>query len=176
MDRFTQHMERLWKARGGVAAVEFVLILPLLALMLFGTIEIGRILFDFHAASKTVRDATRYLTRIDAVALGLACPAGTVNNAAAEVTNAKNLALRGSIDITEDYLLGYWTDPNSVVVTVSCLDNGADTYLGFYAGVPWIPSITVSATVPIPLLMGGLLGLGDTLTFTVSHEEVHFGQ
>ncbi len=177
MDRFTQHMERLWKARGGVAAVEFVLILPLLALMLFGTIEIGRILFDFHAASKTVRDATRYLTRIDAAALGLACPAVTVNNAAAEVTNAKNLALRGSIDITEPYLLGYWTDANSIAVTVSCLDNTAGViYQGFYAGADWIPSITVSATVPIPLLMGGLLGLGDTLTFTVSHEEVHFGQ
>ncbi len=176
MDRFTQHMERLWKARGGVAAVEFVLILPLLALMLFGTIEIGRILFDFHAASKTVRDATRYLTRIPATSLGLACPKVTVNNGAAEIANAKNLALRGTIDTSKPYLLGYWTDANSIVVTVSCLDNSADTYLGFYAGADWIPSITVSATVPIPLLMGGLLGLGDTLTFTVSHEEVHFGQ
>ncbi len=74
----------------------FVLILPLLVLMLFGTIEVGRLLFDFHAVSKSVRDATRYLTRIDAAALGLACPATTVNNAAAEVINAKNLALRGS--------------------------------------------------------------------------------
>ncbi len=175
MDRFTQHMERLWKARGGIASVEFVLILPLLALMLFGTIEVGRLLFDFHAASKTVRDATRYLTRIDAVALGLACPAGTVNNAAAEVTNAKNLALRGTIDTSRPYLLGYWTDPNSISVTVSCEDNSADLYQGFYAGAAFVPSITVSATVPVPLLVGGLMGLGGTLTFTVSHEEVHFG-
>ena len=60
------------------------MILPLIALMLFGTVEIGRL------------DATRYLTRIEAAALGLACPAVTVNNAAAEVINAKNLALRGS--------------------------------------------------------------------------------
>ncbi len=76
--------------------MELVSILPLLVLMLFGTVEIGRMLFDFHAASKSVRDATRYLTRIDAAALGLACPAATENNAAAEVINAKNLALRGS--------------------------------------------------------------------------------
>ena len=176
MNRFTQHMERLWKARGGIASVEFVLILPVLTLMLFGTIEVGRLLFDFHAASKTVRDATRYLTRIDAIALGLACPATTVNNAAAEVTNAKNLALRGTIDTSKPYLLGYWTDANSIVVTVDCEDNSAGTYKGFYAGADWIPSITVSATVPIPLMNGWLLGLGDTLTFTVSHEEVHFGQ
>ncbi len=176
MDRFTQHMERLWKARGGIASVEFVLILPLLTLMLFGTIEIGRILFDFHAAPKTVRDATRYLTRIDAAALGLTCPAVTVNTAAAEVTNAKNLALRGSIDTSKHYLLDYWTDANSIYVTVSCEDNSAGIYKGFFAGAAWIPSITVSATVPIPLMNGWLLGLGNTLTFTVSHEEVHYGQ
>ena len=176
MNRFTQHMERLWKARGGIASVEFVLILPVLTLMLFGTIEVGRLLFDFHAASKTVRDATRYLTRIDAIALGLACPATTVNNAAAEVTNAKNLALRGTIDTSKPYLLGYWTDANSISVSVSCEDNSANTYQGFYAGAAWIPSITVSATVPIPLMNGWLLGQGDTLTFTVRHEEVHFGQ
>lgn len=181
MDRFTRHMERLWRARGGICSVELVLILPVLALMLFGTIEVGRLLFDFHAASKAVRAATRYLTRIDAAALGLACPALTVNNAAAEVTDAKNLALTGSIEDpgspgSKPYLLGYWTDANSISVTVSCEDNSADTYQGFYAGAAWIPSITVSAMVPIPLMNGWLLGLGDTLTFTVSHEEVHFGK
>ena len=183
MDRFTRHWKRISRARGGTCSVEFVLILPLLALMLFGTIEIGRLLFDFHAASKTVRDATRYLTRIDAAALGLACPAVTVNNAAAEVTNAKNLALTGSIKDpglpgSTPYLLGYWTDANSISVTVSCEDNSADPkpYQGFYAAADWVPSITVSATVPIPLMNGWLLGRGDTLTFTVSHKEAHFGQ
>ncbi len=96
MTRIMLQLRRLWRARGGIASVELALILPLLVLMLFGTIEVGRLLFDFHAASKTVRDATRYLTRIDAAALGLACPAVTVNSAAGEVINAKNLALRGS--------------------------------------------------------------------------------
>ncbi len=148
MDRFTRHWNRLWRARGGIASVELALILPVLVLMLFGTVEVGRLLFDFHAVSKTVRDATRYLTRIDAAAaaLGLACPAVTVNNAAAEVTNAKNLALRGTIDTSKPYLLAYWTDANSISVTVSCEDNSADPkpYQGFYAGAAWIPSITVS--------------------------------
>ncbi len=175
MNRFTQHMERLWKARSGIASVEFVLILPLLTLMFFGTIEVGRLLFDFHAASKSVRDATRYLTRIDSIALGLACPAVTVNNAAAEVINAKNLALRGTIDTSRPYLLDYWTDANSIAIAVSCEPNGG-LYQGFYAGSTYVPSITVSAMVPIPLLSGWLLGLGNTLTFTVTHEEVHFGQ
>ena len=174
MDRVIQYWSRLWRARGGIASVEFVLILPLLTLMLFGTIEVGRLLFDFHAASKTVRDATRYLTRIDATALGLTCTG--VNVTAAEVINAKNLALRGTIDTSKPYLLGYWTDANSVSVTASCIDNSGGTYQGFYTGVTSIPNITVSATVPMPLMNGWLLGLGDTLTYTVSHKEVHFGQ
>ncbi len=174
MDRITEHWNRLWRARGGIASVEFVMILPLLALMLFGTIEVGRMLFDFHAASKTVRDATRYLTRIDATALGLTC-AG-VNVAAAEVINAKNLALRGTIDTSKPYLLGYWTDSNSVSVTASCIDNSGGTFQGFYTGVTSIPNITVSATVPMPLMNGWLLGLGDTFSFTISHKEVHIGQ
>lgn len=175
MNRIMRQLERLWRARGGIAAVEFVLILPLFALMLFGTIEIGRMLFDYQAASKSVRDATRYLTRIDSGSLGLACP-GTIDNNAAAVINAKNLALRGTIDTSKPFLLGYWTDINSVSVTASCIDNSGATYQGFFTGVTAIPNITVTATVPMPLMNGWLLGLGDTLSFTVSHKEVHFGQ
>ena len=175
MTRIIHKLKRLWRARGGIAAVELALILPLFPLMLFGTVEIGRMLFDYQAASKSVRDATRYLTRIDATALGLACP-NTINNAAAEVINAKNLALTGSIDAGPPYLLAYWTDPNSVSVTVSCVDNTAATFQGFYAGVQQIPNITVTATVAMPLMNGWLVGQGDTFTFTISHKEVHFGQ
>ncbi len=175
MNRIMQHLGRLWRARGGIASVEFVLILPLLVLMLFGTVEIGRLLFDYQAASKSVRDATRYLTRIEADSLGLACP-GTLDQTKPKVIEAKNLALRGTIDTSEPYLLSYWTALSSVSVTASCVDNSGATYLGFYTGVTAIPNITVTATVPIPLMNGWLLGLGDTLSFTVSHKEVHFGQ
>ena len=88
MNRIMQHLARFRRAHGGIAAVEFAIVLPLLVLMLFGTIEIGRILFDYQAASKSVRDATRYLTRIDAGLLGLACP-GTINGAASAVIEAE---------------------------------------------------------------------------------------
>ncbi len=176
MTRIIQQLRRLWRARGGIAAVELALILPLFPLILFGTIEIGRMLFEYQAASKSVRDATRYLTRIDAGSLSLVCPAATIDNTAAEVTNAKNLALRGTIDTSKPFLLAYWTDLNSVSVTVSCVDNTGATYQGFYTGVEQIPNITVTATVPMPLMNGWLLGLGDTLSFTISHKEVHFGQ
>ena len=50
----------------GTAGVEFALLLPLLVLLLFGGIEIGRALHDFHVVNETVRDAARYLSRVEA--------------------------------------------------------------------------------------------------------------
>ncbi len=100
--------KRIWKARGGVAAVEFVLILPLMALMLFGTIDIGRLLFDYQAVSKGVRDATRYLTHVDAPTLGLDPTACTVNQTSTPSLTAKNLALTGTVDGNGPYLVGSW--------------------------------------------------------------------
>lgn len=47
-----------------MAAAEFVPILPVVAILLFGIIEIGRLLHDFHVVAKGVRNATRYLSRL----------------------------------------------------------------------------------------------------------------
>ena len=110
MSRLHTYWVRFRRARQGVAAVEFVLCLPLIALMLFGTIDIGRLLFDYQAVSKSVRDATRYLARIPAGTLGLTCGGVT---GAAPIAEARNLALRGTIDTTDPYLLGFWTDPTA---------------------------------------------------------------
>jgi len=170
------HWAGFGRANSGIASVEFVIILPLMAIMLFGTIEIGRLLFDYHAASKSVRDATRYLTRQDATAMGMTC-AG-VNNAAAPVMEAKNLALRGSIDAAMPYLLTYWTNPTTIAVSAGCVANSADPkpYQGFYGNVDQIPSITVTANITFPLMNGWVIGQGANLTFTIRHEEAHFGQ
>ena len=179
MDRLKTYWVRFWRARQGIASVELVLILPLLALMLFGTVDIGRLLFDYQAVSKSVRDATRYLTRVDAVALwgggGDPCtdPTGAV-----PIAEARNLALTGTIDGSDPYLLAYWTDPLSITVSSSCVANTADPkiYQGYYATTDQIPSITMSATVSFTLLNGWLIDRDNALTFTISHKEAHFGQ
>ena len=175
MNRLHRYWVRFRRARQGIASVEFVLILPLIALMLFGTIDIGRLLFDYQAVSKSVRDATRYLTRIPAATLGLTCAGVT---GAGPIAEARNLALRGTIDTTDPYLLAFWTDPLTVKVSSSCVANTADpkTYQGFFALKDQIPSITVSATVSFPFMNGWLLGRNNILTFTIRHEEVHYGQ
>jgi len=166
----------LVRCRNGIAAVEFALILPVLAVMLFGMIDLGRLLTDYHLVSKSVRDATRYLSRADATAMALTC--ATLNDASQPIIEAKNLALTGRIDgnPNTEPLLNYWRNPATITVTPSCRDNSAPTYSGFFEGVPNIQVITVSAAVQFPLLNGWVLDRGATLTFAVLHQEIHIGE
>lgn len=47
--------------QGGVAAIEFAILLPLLILILTGMIEYGRLMWHYDALAKATRDAARYL-------------------------------------------------------------------------------------------------------------------
>lgn len=176
MKRTCNRVASLGRCRHGIASLEFAMILPLLAVMLFGMIDIGRLLTDYHLVSKSVRDATRYLSRMDAGSMSLTC--ASIDNASGPVTQAKNLALTGRVDgdPNTDALLGYWTAPSSITVTPSCRDNTAPTYSGFYEGVDNIPVVTVSASVSFPLLNGWVLDRGPTLSFVVTHQEIHIGE
>ncbi len=57
-------VKRLRRRRDGIASVEFAIVLPILVLMLFGTIEFGRLLVDYQLVNKSARDAIRYLSRV----------------------------------------------------------------------------------------------------------------
>ncbi len=176
-------LRRARRSQSGVAAVEFVLILPVLALMLFGTIDIGRLLFDYHAVSKSVRDAARYVARSDQEVLfsNLAdCTVDLTTVEGSPTQNARNMVLTGTIDLSGDYIVNYWTDPTDVVVSGFCFDNSAGTYQGYYPiggfDVDDAPIVTVTATMSFLFLMGWVLGQDGSLTFTISHEEVFIGQ
>lgn len=45
----------------GLALVEFVIVMPLVALLLFATAEIGRAMYEYNTLTKSVRDGARYL-------------------------------------------------------------------------------------------------------------------
>ena len=167
------------RSRSGIAAVEFVLILPIFALLLFGTIDIGRLLFDYQAVSKSVRDSARYVARTDVDALFSNLGTCTVDLTVAPgspAQNARNMALTGTADGSGDYILQYWTDETTVNVSSVCFDNSAGTYQGLFSGNTDIPIVAVAATVSFPWLNGWLLGQSSDLTFTVRHEEVFIGE
>jgi Flp pilus assembly protein TadG len=50
----------------GVAAVEFGLVIGLLAVIVFGITELGRAMFQYEALTKSARSAARYLAVFDA--------------------------------------------------------------------------------------------------------------
>ncbi|TLU61508.1 pilus assembly protein [Thalassotalea litorea] len=45
----------------GLATIELTLVLPILLLLVFTVAEFGRLLYQYNALTKTVRDASRYL-------------------------------------------------------------------------------------------------------------------
>lgn len=153
------------KNKRGSSAVEFAMILPLMIIFLAVVIDFGRLMMDYHAASKSVRDASRYLSRVE-----VTCDAtgGAVDNAQ-DVTIAKNLALSGSINAPAagDYLLSYWTDPSTITVTVTCIENTGQ-FEGRYTAITHIPSLTVTATVPFTMLFGVIAFSGPPLSFVTS--------
>lgn len=167
---------RFARGTSGAAAVEFAMILPVLVVMLFGAIEFGRLVHDYHVVTKGVRDATRFLSRVPASCPGGAGP-GVIDDAN-DITRARNLAMTGST-AGGSYLLGYWTSPATISVAVDCVANdqgGGPRYQGIYDGVGSIPLVTLTATVPFDFMLGILVSAVPTLTFAVSQNEASLGE
>ena len=165
--------------RSGASAAELALLLPLLVLLMFGAIEVGRVLHDYHLIDKSVRHAARFLSRVTVDCSDPGNPSITDNPTfAVNATDmAKNLALTGTPAApSNDYLLKYWTDPNSITVTPLCTyDNSSGTFSGAFKDEAIIPQITVTAQVPIDLgIRSSFLG-NLSFNVTVAHNEVVLG-
>ena len=157
-----------WRAVGGTAGVEFALLLPLLAVLLFGGVEIGRLLRDYHVVSESVRDAGRYVSRDRAE-----CTTGGVGSIeAVDEDIAKNLALTGGVAAGLPYLLGSWTDRSTVTIDIKCIDNGSGALQGLYAGDAYVPHVVVTAIVPFTFLFGQLVTSSGTINLTLSHNVI----
>lgn len=142
--------------------MEFALLLPIILLLTFGITEVGRLMLDYHAIEKSVRDAARYLAR-------------TQDPEAAEA-NAKSIVLRGSLDGSGSLLLGYFTGTaesgsNSIVVTKRAIDNTA----GDFRGAATLYAVEVTAVVPFNSILMSLLGLPENIPLQVHHEQRYIG-
>ncbi len=173
------------RAQQGNAGVEFALILPLLMLLLFGGIEIGRALHDFHVVNETVRDAARYLSRAPASCPGAGVGVGSLQDgpvftAAQHIQRAKALAMTGSVDTASPApdLLGYWNypaDAGSVTIRIDCIDNNAGAFQGLYEGVAYVPHVILTADVPFTFLFGELVAPSSSISITLSHNVASVG-
>lgn len=141
----------LWRDTAGAAMVEFSLLAPFLIVLALGTGEFGRFLYQYHLVLDGLRDGARYLARMQDP------------NDATSQTNAKNLAVTGTIDGSGAARVGGWVAAN-VTFTVTPINNSAGTYRGAatiytvrsnttfnyqdvgFLGALGLPAISVAAT------------------------------
>jgi Flp pilus assembly protein TadG len=118
---------RKFNAMRGLATLEFTLLMAFAyAPMLLGTVEIGRILYQYNTIVKSVRDSARHISLYSA----------TDPNYATQVSNAKCLAVFGNIACT-----GSAIAPGLTVGQVSIATSNAGG-----AGTAVIRLVTVTVT------------------------------
>lgn len=160
----------LLRDRSGAAAAEMALVLPILLILIFGSVEVGYYFLSEHVVDKAVRDASRYAARLPLADY----PNCTSVDATAE-QQIQRLARTGDPAGTIARL-GGWTADNMTTVTISCPGTGTYANGGIYTDFPnGAPVVTVSAAVPYTTLFG-LLGIGAaTLTLNASQQAAVVG-
>jgi Flp pilus assembly protein TadG len=110
------HRRRSGSARvtGGIALLEFLIVLPVLIVLMMAAAELGRAFYQYNTLTKAVRDGARYLA---GEALGGST--GTLQLDAATVNNTRNLVVYGNTLGTSTPLLPGLTPAAITVTTVA---------------------------------------------------------
>jgi Flp pilus assembly protein TadG len=156
------------RSERGAAGVEMALVLPLLVALTFGAIEIGRMIWQYQATVKAVRDSVRYLTRVP-----VTCTAGVVDWSLAFSSTDRDIAqnlfksgTKGSSTPTQSEFAN--------AVFTGAVDCKKTADLGLNGG-EYMPVVRLSVQVPFTEWFTAIIGVGD-VTFKVFHEEVHIGE
>ncbi len=148
----------------GAAAVEAVIVTPVLLSLAFGTIAFSNLFWDHQQISTGVRDAARYLARVQDP------------NVVAAWDRAKNIAVYGDAGGTMPARVAGFTLDQVANPDVESFDNSGDTY----RGPDTLYIVTVTATVDYQDFspFGGMLtALGLTPPiFAISHSERWIGE
>ena len=139
----------LFSDHGAAAAAEMALVAPLLMILLFGAMELGRYFLDEHVVAKAVRDGARYAARRSFADYAGCAVSSDVQD------KTRNITRTGQVAIGGNARLPYWTSPATVTVSVSCDTSG--TYSGIYKGSTiGAPVVTVIAAVPYTPLFNAI--------------------
>ena len=111
----------------GAAAAEMALVLPLLLVIMFGSIELGNYFMNEHSLVKAVRDGSRFAAR-QSFSNYTACsgaPGGTV------VADTQNVVMRGYL--SGGSILTPNIESDDITLEVTCVPSaGGQEMLGIY--------------------------------------------
>jgi Flp pilus assembly protein TadG len=146
------------------------MIAPMLIALLFGSMELGHYFWNEHVLIKSVRDGARYAAR-QGMANYFTTASGCVTTPPSALeSKIKNLVRTGSIGDGGGSKLSYWTDPDTIEITVACsATSGGQDMTGIYNGMTYAgaavgaPVVTITATVPYETLFGMEFGSGYSL-------------
>lgn len=146
------------------------MVLPILLILIFGSVELGYYFMSEHVVDKAVRDASRYAAR-----LPLSDYPDCTSIDATALQQIQRLARTGDPAGTVARLAG-WTADTMTTVTISCPGTGTYANGGIYTDFPkGAPVVTITAQVPYTTLFG-LLGLGAaTLNLNASQQAAVMG-
>jgi Flp pilus assembly protein TadG len=169
---FMRSIASFWRSHEGSVLVEATIVIPVLFVLSLGIFEFSWYFYNQHMAFTGVRDAARYLARMETFdANGLPASSESTNpcTLTTPVANAKNLATTGSIAGGTSLVTGWTT--GAVSVSCTAINNSAFGYDGpatFYI-------VTVTTTFADPALgFFASLGLG-TPNITITHSERAIG-
>jgi Flp pilus assembly protein TadG len=162
--RALRFFRELARCTSGSAVLEGALVVPVAITLMAGGVEFGRIFSAYGTANKSMRDAARYLARVPDKDSG--GNATTANICGWGLTNAKNLAMYGKLNAnpaTDTPLIPGWTDPNSITLQSPSCGTPSDI-------------IDLRAAVPYSGFMFSVVGLSNTWTLSVKHQERSIGE
>ena len=158
--------------RRGAAAVEMVMVTPLLLTIMFGATELGRFFWSEHQLIKAVRDASIYASRqpID----NFDCGTSTVSSAVTTATG--NIVKTGLVSGGTNRLPNWSNAGASIVLSVCCVTAaGGTTLSGIYtANHGQVPVLTITATLPYNSIMNGF-GLDRSFTMVATQQAAVMG-
>ena len=156
-------LKKLWHDQLGSSMVEMTLVTPFLLVLGLGIVEFSNAFYHHHLITTGLRDAARYLARVD-----------DVTSAAGD---AKDIAVTGEIGGAAKRV-SWWTTSDVSVNTIS-VSNPVDPTTGArqYRGGDPIQVVRVSTNVSHPGLgFLSLIGITTPLAINISHEERVIGE
>lgn len=150
-------ISRLWWDDAGAAFIEFALLAPFLLFLGLGMTEFGRFLYQYQLVLEGLRDAGRYLARLD--------PTDTTNQG-----NAANLAVTGTIDGSGDARVDGWA-AGDVAFRIDDVTNDDGSGNPLYRGAGDIEILEVTTTFDYADV-GFLSALGlNAISIDAAHEQ-----